>query len=101
METSGLDMPEFLAVLFYLDKLRDHYQLDSFIVVVDAEYGELCLDEYPRACEQAAFADILLINKVDLRTRRPSRDWNAGYGASTPWPASTTQSTPVSISRRS
>ena len=66
LETSGLDMPEYLAGLFFLDRLRDHYRLDSYIVVVDAEYGELCLDEYRRASEQVAFADILLINKVDL-----------------------------------
>ena len=66
LETSGLDMPEYLATLFYLDRLRDHYELDSYIVVVDAEYGELSLDEYRRACEQVAFADVLLINKIDL-----------------------------------
>ena len=66
LETSGLDMPEYLASLFFLDRLRDHYRLDSYIVVVDAEYGELSLDEYRRASEQVAFADILLVNKVDL-----------------------------------
>lgn len=73
LETSGLDMPEYLAGLFFLDRLRDHYRLDSYIVVVDAEYGELCLDEYRRACEQVAFADILLINKIDLADREPIR----------------------------
>ncbi|MDY7076779.1 MAG: GTP-binding protein [Chloroflexota bacterium] len=66
LETSGLDIPEYLGELFFLDRLRDHYRLDSYIVVVDAEYGELNLDEYKRACEQIAFADILLVNKVDL-----------------------------------
>jgi G3E family GTPase len=66
LETSGLDVPEFLAGLFFLDHLRDHYRLDSYIVVVDAEYGELNLDEYRRAREQVAFADILLLNKIDL-----------------------------------
>ena len=73
LETSGLDMPEYLAGLFFLDRLRDHYRLDSYIVVVDAEYGELCLDEYRRACEQVAFADILLINKIDLADEEPIR----------------------------
>lgn len=66
LETSGLDMPEYLAGLFFLDRLRDHYRLDSYIVVVDAEYGALSLDEYRRTCEQIAFADILIINKIDL-----------------------------------
>jgi G3E family GTPase len=73
LETSGLDMPEYLAGLFFLDRLRDHYRLDSYIVVVDAEYGELCLDEYRRACEQVAFADILLINKIDLADKESIR----------------------------
>jgi len=68
LETSGLDLPEYLAGMFFLERLRDHFQLDCFIVVVDAEYGELNLDEYHRACEQIAFADILLINKIDLST---------------------------------
>ena len=66
LETSGLDIPEYLAGLFFLGRVREHYRLDSYIVVVDAEYGELCLDEYRRASEQVAFADILLVNKVDL-----------------------------------
>ncbi|MDY7041507.1 MAG: GTP-binding protein [Chloroflexota bacterium] len=66
METSGLDMPEYLVNMFFLDRLRDHYRLDSYITVVDAEYGELTLDEYELACEQIALADIILLNKIDL-----------------------------------
>lgn len=66
LESSGLDRPEHLAGLFYLEKLRDHFRLDAAIVVVDAEYGELTLDQYRIAREQVAFADILLVNKADL-----------------------------------
>jgi G3E family GTPase len=66
METSGLDTPESLASMFFLERLRDHYRLDSYVVLVDAEYGELNLDEYELACEQIALADIILVNKVDL-----------------------------------
>ncbi|HNS53010.1 MAG TPA: GTP-binding protein [Anaerolineae bacterium] len=66
IESSGLDYPEHMAQLFYLDKLRDHFRLDAAIVVVDAEYGDLTLDQYRFAREQAAFADILLVNKADL-----------------------------------
>lgn len=66
METSGLDMPENLAKLFFLERLRDHYRLDSYIVLVDAEYGELTLDEYKLARQQVALADVFLINKIDL-----------------------------------
>lgn len=66
METTGLDNPEYLIQLFFLERLRDHFRLDSYVVLVDAEYGELNLDEYRVAREQVAFADILLVNKVDL-----------------------------------
>jgi G3E family GTPase len=66
IESSGLDRPEHMAQLFYLEKLRDHYRLDAAVVVVDAEYGDLTLDQYRFAREQAAFADILLVNKSDL-----------------------------------
>ena len=66
LESSGLDLPAHMAQLFYLEKLRDHFRLDAAIVVVDAEYGELTLDQYRLAREQAAFADVLLVNKADL-----------------------------------
>ncbi len=66
METSGLDNPEYLLQLFFLERLRDHYRLDSYVAVVDAEYGDLNLDEYRVAREQVAFADIILLNKIDL-----------------------------------
>jgi len=66
METSGLDKPEWLVTLFFLDQLRDHYRLDGYVVLVDAEYGELNLDEYPVTREQVALTDVILINKVDL-----------------------------------
>jgi G3E family GTPase len=66
LETSGLDMPEFLITLFWLDHLRDYYHLDSVVVVVDAEYGQENLDEYPVAMDQVALADLILLNKTDL-----------------------------------
>ena len=66
LETSGLDMPEFLITLFWLDHLRDYYRLDAVVVVVDAEYGQENLDEYPVAMDQVALADLILLNKTDL-----------------------------------
>lgn len=66
LETSGLDMPEYMLTMFWLDGLRQHYRLDSYIAVVDAEYGELNLDQYRVAREQVAMADIILLNKIDL-----------------------------------
>ncbi len=46
--------------------MRDYYRLDGCVVVVDAEYGEENLDEYPVAAEQVALADLILLNKMDL-----------------------------------
>jgi len=66
METSGLDNPEWLVTMFFLEQLRDHYRLDGYVVLVDAEYGELNLDEYRIAREQLAFADVILVNKIDM-----------------------------------
>jgi G3E family GTPase len=66
LEASGLEIPEHLVSMFFLERLRDHFRLDCTVVVVDAEYGELNLDEYRTAREQVAFADVLLINKLDL-----------------------------------
>ncbi|MGD9570147.1 MAG: GTP-binding protein [Sedimentibacter sp.] len=66
MELSGLDTPEHLVQLFFLDKMRKEYSLNSFIAIVDAEYGQLNLDEYPVAIEQIAYADMIIINKLDL-----------------------------------
>ena len=66
LEASGLEVPEHLVSMFFLERLRDHFRLDCTIVVVDAEYGELNLDEYRTAREQVAFADVLLVNKIDL-----------------------------------
>ena len=66
MEASGLDDPEYLVQLFFLGYLPSLYRLGCCITVVDAEYGHLNLDEYPIAGKQVAFADVILMNKIDL-----------------------------------
>jgi G3E family GTPase len=66
LETSGLDTLDYLLTMFWLDRLRGLYFVDNYIAVVDAEYGDLNLDEYLLAQEQVALADTILINKIDL-----------------------------------
>lgn len=66
MELSGLDSPEQLVQLFFLGNMCSKYRLASFVTIVDAEYGQLNLDDYPVAVEQIALADVILINKIDL-----------------------------------
>lgn len=68
LEASGLDIPEYLVSLFYIERIRGHFRLDAVIAVVDAQFGELNLDEYRKAREQICLADILLLNKIDLAT---------------------------------
>lgn len=66
MESSGLDKPEDLVQLFFLGDVAKNYRLGSYIAIVSADYGSLDLDEYRIAREQAALADVVIINKTDL-----------------------------------
>lgn len=68
MELSGLDSPEQLVQLFFLGDMPKQFRLASFITIVDAEYGQLNLDDYSISAEQVAFADVIIINKIDLAT---------------------------------
>ena len=66
LETSGAEDPEMFRHLFFLWDMPKMYRLGSFVTLVDAEYGDLNLDEFPFAAEQIAYADVILLNKVDL-----------------------------------
>lgn len=66
MEASGLDTPEGLVHLFFIGHMQEMYRLGSYIALVDAEYGNINLDDYKVAKKQVAFADVILINKTDL-----------------------------------
>jgi G3E family GTPase len=74
LETSGLDAPEALAQLFFLGHMQHHYRLASLIVVVDAEYGMENFDEYPVAVEQVVYADVIILNKIDLAPENRIRE---------------------------
>ena len=66
IETSGLADPAPVIQSFMLDEvLRQRIQLDAIVTVVDARHvaDQLALDE---AREQICFADVLLLNKIDL-----------------------------------
>ncbi|MDW7667951.1 MAG: GTP-binding protein [Bacillota bacterium] len=66
MESSGMDEPEYLMKLFFLGNMREEYELTSYITLIDCEFGHLNIDEYPLVVEQIGYADIILLNKVDL-----------------------------------
>lgn len=66
IETSGTETPELFLHVFFLWDLPDMFRMGSFITLVDAEYGELDMDEYSSAVEQIALADVVVINKTEL-----------------------------------
>ena len=66
LETSGMESPEMFIHLFFLWDMPKRYKLLDLVTLVDAEYGELNLDQFKAAVEQAAIADIIAVNKTDL-----------------------------------
>ena len=66
VETSGLADPAPVLQTFLADPdIRERVELDSVITVVDAaNFGTQLADEIVR--EQVAFADVVVLNKVDL-----------------------------------
>ena len=66
IETSGLADPAPVIQSFVLDEtLRRSFALDAIVTVVDGRHLHQQL-EHNEACEQIAFADVLLLNKTDL-----------------------------------
>lgn len=75
IETTGLADPAPVCQTFFVDdEIQKKYRLDSVITVVDSKYIlERLSEEKPEgveneSVEQVAFADKILLNKVDLST---------------------------------
>jgi G3E family GTPase len=67
IETTGLADPAPVAQTFFVDdEVRQRAKLDSIITVVDAKNLFARLEDSHEAAEQVAFADIIVLNKVDL-----------------------------------
>ena len=73
IETTGLADPAPVAQTFFVDKrVTDRYKLDGIITVVDAKHIIPRIEEEKpegvenEAVEQLAFADRILLNKIDL-----------------------------------
>ncbi len=67
VETTGLADPAPVAQTFFVEEeLKEHYLLDAIVTLADALHVERQLQELPIAREQLAFADVILLNKIDL-----------------------------------
>ena len=69
VETTGLADPGPVAQTFFVDEdVKAKTQLDSVTALVDAKHVMARLDDSKEAREQVAFADRIILNKVDLVT---------------------------------
>jgi len=75
LETTGVADPAPIIYTFQTSpKLSDNYRIDSIVCLADAKHIELHLDEIKpdgavnEALQQVAFADKILLNKIDLVT---------------------------------
>ncbi len=69
LEASGVAEPSGIAFTFMDESLRDRIRLDSIMCVVDAEQVFAVPELMELKLRQIAFADMLILNKVDLVTR--------------------------------
>jgi len=69
VETTGLADPAPVAQTFFADEdVKRATKLDAIVTVVDAKHLPARLDDSREAEEQIAFADIIVLNKMDLVT---------------------------------
>ena len=67
IETTGLADPAPVVQSFFIDdRIKNEYQLNGVVTVVDARHIFQQLGNSPEAKEQIAFADMVLLNKIDL-----------------------------------
>jgi G3E family GTPase len=67
IETTGLADPGPVAQTFFTDdEMRARFRLDAIVTVVDARHVEQHIDDSDEVRSQIAFADVILLNKIDL-----------------------------------
>ena len=67
VETTGMADPGPVAQTFYVDDdMQEKLKLDAIVTMVDAKHIWEHIDDSDEAKEQVAFADVILLNKIDL-----------------------------------
>ena len=67
VETTGLADPAPVAQTFFVDEdVADRTKLDAIVTVADAVHLSSQLTDHHEAEEQIAFADVVLLNKIEL-----------------------------------
>src|SRR6266496_1518679 len=67
IETTGMADPGPVAQTFFVDdEMQQKLQLDGIVTLVDARHVLQHIDDSDEVKEQIAFADVILLNKIDL-----------------------------------
>ena len=69
IETTGLADPGPVAQTFFVDdEMQSQYKIDAIITLVDAKHVMQHIDDSDECKQQIAFADVIILNKIDLVT---------------------------------
>ncbi len=86
VETTGLADPAPVAQTFFVDQdVQENARLDAIVTVADAKWLSARLKDAPEAKNQIAFADVIVLNKVDLVSAEELREVEARIRAINPY----------------